>query len=170
MITGLVIAPSKPPAGDIPDMHGRLPIDAQPFDLRPCHRLLVFFSILAKMASVSALFFGGLALITWRSRKPRRLSTTAMVLGEGNWSSPYPWVLKASRAAGAVSRVEARVVRHVGSCWAWASATWHRASAASGGVSSQRLRPLQAACAPRHMIPVRRSARPTATVRRPHPQ
>src|ERR1043166_1583192 len=99
MITGLVIAPRQPPAGDIPDMHGRFTIDAQPFDLLRGNRLLVFFSILSKMASVAAIFFCGLALITLRSRKPRRLSTTAMVLGEGNWASPYPWVLKASRAA-----------------------------------------------------------------------
>jgi hypothetical protein len=45
MITGLVIAPRPPPAGAIPDMHGRLTIDAPPFDLLRCHRLLVFFSI-----------------------------------------------------------------------------------------------------------------------------
>jgi hypothetical protein len=52
------------------------------------------------------------------------------------------------------------VVRKVGACCACASASLDRAAAASGGVSSQRWRPLQAACAPRHLSPVRLSASP----------
>jgi hypothetical protein len=39
------------------------------------------------MASVSGIFFWGLAFTTLRSRKPSRLSTSAMVLGAGNWPS-----------------------------------------------------------------------------------
>src|SRR5215510_12285276 len=41
-----------------------------------------------KMASVSSIFFCGLACTTLRSRNPRRLSTSAIVEGAGTWSSP----------------------------------------------------------------------------------
>ena len=45
------------------------------------------FFILSKMASVSLIFFWGLAFTTLRNRKPIRFKTSAMVLGEGNCSS-----------------------------------------------------------------------------------
>src|SRR5207245_11071757 len=53
---------------------------------------------------------------------------------------------------------------------AWASASCRSAAAACGDCSSQRLRPLKAACAPRQMNPVRLSAKPSATVWRPQPK
>src|SRR6266536_3601700 len=52
------------------------------------HHCLVFFSMLSKTGAVSLIFFCGLALSTLRNRKPMRLKTSAIVLGEGNWSSP----------------------------------------------------------------------------------
>src|SRR4029453_17475214 len=76
------------------------------------------FFILSKMASVSLIFFWGLALTTLRNRKPLRLSTPAIVLGVGKSSSRYPCALSASKAALAVSRVEVKLVRNVGSCCA----------------------------------------------------
>jgi len=58
------------------------------------------------MASVSLLFFWGWALTPWRTRKPIRLRTAAMGLGEGPWSALSPCALSACKAACAVSRVE----------------------------------------------------------------
>src|SRR5512145_345951 len=104
MITGPVIAPRVAPPGHITQQHPGFAIDAHAFDVVRGHRL-VFFSMLSKMASVSAIFFCGLAFTTLRSRKPRRLSTSAIVLGEGNWSVPYPCARKAASAAFAVRRV-----------------------------------------------------------------
>src|SRR5512134_2678255 len=91
--------------GDVTDRHSSFTIDTQAFDAGRGRGLMVFFLIFAKIASVSAIFFCGLALTTLRNRKPIRLSTSAIVLGEGNCSSPYPWARKASRAARAVRRV-----------------------------------------------------------------
>jgi len=54
------------------------------------HRFVVFFSLLANMASVAAIFLCGFAFTTLRSRKPRRFSTSAMVEGAGSWASLYP--------------------------------------------------------------------------------
>ena len=83
-----------------------------------------------------------------------------MVDGDGRGASRYPGVRQGSQAAWAVSRVEARVVRHGGSGWACAAASPRSASTASGGSSSQRWRPLQADGAPRHRSPGRLSASP----------
>src|SRR2546425_829349 len=80
VITRPVIAPREAAAGDIPDRHGGFTIDTQAFDVWRGRCLLVLFSILAQMASVSASFFCGVALTTLRSRKPRRLSPSAIVL------------------------------------------------------------------------------------------
>src|SRR5262249_11207907 len=104
MVTGPVISPRVAPAGHIAQQHCGFAIDAHTFDVGRS-RCLVFFLIFSKMASVSAIFFCGLAFTTLRSRKPSRLSTAAIVLGEGNWSVPYPCARKASRAACAVRRV-----------------------------------------------------------------
>jgi len=87
VVTGPVIAPRKTASGDVTDGHRGFTIDAQAFDTWRGCCLLVFFSIFAKIASVSASFFCGLAFITLRRRKPRRLSTSAIVLGEGNCSA-----------------------------------------------------------------------------------
>ena len=57
----------------------------------------------------------------------------------------------------------------MGSGWACASATERKAAAARRGCSSRRFRPLKAACAPKQVTPVRRSAQPTSTVSRLHP-
>jgi hypothetical protein len=46
----------------------------------------IFFLLLSKIASVSLIFFGGLALPTLRRRKPMRLSPSAIVEGAGSWS------------------------------------------------------------------------------------
>jgi hypothetical protein len=148
VLTRPVIAPREAAAGDLTDRHRGCTIDTQAFDGWRGRCRLVFFSLLAHMASVSAIFFCGVALTTWRRRKPRRLSTSAIVLGEGHGSFSSPWALTASSAALAVSRVEASVVRHGGSCCAGASASRPSASAASGSCSSQRVRLLQADCAP----------------------
>src|SRR5215471_1444472 len=57
--------------------------------------------MLAKMVSVSLIFFWGLALSTFRKRNPIRLSTWAIVLGAGSWAASSPWARNASRAAWA---------------------------------------------------------------------
>ena len=87
VITRPVIAPREATAGDFTKSNGRFTIDTQTGDAGRGRCYLVFFSILAKIASVSAIFFCGLALTTLRNRKPMRLSTSAIVLGEGNCSA-----------------------------------------------------------------------------------
>jgi len=87
VITGLVVATGEAAAGKLADLYGGFTIDTPSFDATRCYRLGVFFLILSKMASVSGIFFWGLAFTTLRSRKPIRLSTSAMVLGAGNWPS-----------------------------------------------------------------------------------
>ena len=87
MITRPVIAPREATAGYFAKSNGRFTIDPQTCDAGRGRCYLVFFSILAKIASVSAILFCGLALTTLRNRKPIRLSTSAMVLGEGNCSA-----------------------------------------------------------------------------------
>src|SRR4029434_8450365 len=87
VIARLIIAPREATTRDLADVDGRFTINAQAFDGSRCRRFLVFFSMLSKMASVSLILFCGLALTTLRSRKPMRLRTSAIVLGEGNWSS-----------------------------------------------------------------------------------
>ena len=91
------------------------------------------------------------------------------MLGEGKLSSGNPWARNCANAAAAVSRVYCSVVRKVGSCWLWESANAHSACATSGCCSSQNRFPPKAACAPRQMIPVRCSCKPSCTVSRPHP-
>jgi len=88
VVTCLVITPREAAAGDGTDGHRGFTIEAQAFDAGPGCGFWVFFSICAKIASVAAIFFCGLALTTLRSRKPRRFSTSAIVLGEGTCSSP----------------------------------------------------------------------------------
>jgi hypothetical protein len=73
--------------GDVTDGHCGFTIDAPAFEAGRGRGFLVFFSILAKMASGSASFLCGLALTTLRNPKPSRLRTSAMVLGEGNCSA-----------------------------------------------------------------------------------
>ena len=87
VITGVVIAPGAAAAGEIANVHRRLTIDTQAFDVGEAAAACVFFLILSKMASVCAIFFCGFALTTLRSRKPSRLSTVAIVLGAGNCSA-----------------------------------------------------------------------------------
>ena len=87
VITRPMITTREAATGDVTDRHCGFTIDTQAFDAGRGRGLLVFFSIFAKIASVSAIFFCGLALSTLRNRKPIRLSTSAMVLGEGNCSA-----------------------------------------------------------------------------------
>ena len=87
VITRPMIATREAATGDVTDGHGGFTIDTQACDAGRGRGLLGFFSIFAKIASVSAIFFCGLALTTVRNRKPIRLSTSAMVLGEGNCSA-----------------------------------------------------------------------------------
>src|SRR5262249_6119336 len=95
MLTGLVIAPRGAPPGHLAQQHRGFAIDAHTFD-RVRGRHLLFFSMLAQMASVSAIFFWGLAFTTVRSPNPSRWSTAAIVLGAGHWSVSYPCARKAS--------------------------------------------------------------------------
>src|SRR5215470_17637326 len=125
---------------------------------------------LAKIASVCGTFLSGLLLTTWRKRKPRRCKITAIVEGAGRMASSRPCCRSPAMAVLAVKRIEDTVVRNVGSCCAWAKARSTRASAASGYRSSQRRRPLKAACKLRQTIPVRFSASPTAMLWRPQPK
>src|SRR6516165_6008396 len=145
MRTGLRGPTGAPPAGARTAIDRRFPVPAHAF--APLRRLAprVFFVRWSKMAAVAARFFGGLAVRTVRQRAPIRWTTAALVLGAGSWSSGTPWARRAPPAAWAVRRVYASVVRHVGACCAGASASWRRASAASGYCSSQRLRPLRMA-------------------------
>src|SRR6516225_6753096 len=88
VITGLVVSSGDTATGKLADLHCGFTIHTPAFDISRGEGLRIFFLTLSKMASVSGIFFWGLALTTLRSRKPRRLRTSAMVLGEGNWSSP----------------------------------------------------------------------------------
>jgi hypothetical protein len=73
--------------GDVPKRPGGVTSATQAFEAGRGRGLLVFFSICANMASVSALFFCGWALRTLRHRKPIRLSPSAMGLGAGHGSA-----------------------------------------------------------------------------------
>src|SRR4030095_12201448 len=73
--------------GAVPKRPGGVTSDTQAFEAGRGRGLLVFFSICANMASVSAIFFCGWALRTLRTRKPIRLSPSAMVLGAGHGSA-----------------------------------------------------------------------------------
>src|SRR2546423_3431817 len=68
VVAGFVVAPRQPPAGEFPDRHRRFAVHAQAFDVACLQRLVVFFLMLSKMASVSLSFLRGLALTTLRSR------------------------------------------------------------------------------------------------------
>src|SRR5512139_3235091 len=92
-----------------------------------------------------------------------------MVLGDGSWSFWKPCARNCFKASAAVKRVYDSNVRKVGSCWLCNSANAHRACATSGCFSSHNLSPLQAACAPWQMTPVRCSFNPNCTVSRPQP-
>ena len=87
MITGVVITPGETTARQVANEHRRFTIDTQAFDVARFVRLGIFFFMLSKMASVSLIFFWGLALTTFRQRNPMRLSTWAMVLGAGSWAA-----------------------------------------------------------------------------------
>ena len=106
VIPGRGITPREAPVGSLTARHGCFPLDAQPCAPLRGGRLVVFFSMGAPRASVSAIVFCGVALLTVRRRKPRRLRPAAIVLGEGPWSSPSLCVLKAARADRAVRRGE----------------------------------------------------------------
>lgn len=105
MITGWVIAPGQTASGDLTNGYGGFTIDAQTCDVARCYGFGVFFARLANMASVAAIFFCGLALTTFRSRKPLRWSTAAIVDGAGSGSLRYPSAPKAAKADLAVKRV-----------------------------------------------------------------
>src|SRR5262245_61786775 len=95
MSTCAVLTPGEAAAGHIAARHRRCASEAHAFArVRGC-RCLVFFSMLANIAAVWAIFFGGLAVTTLRSQKPIRLRTSAMGRGEGNGSSPEPWARQA---------------------------------------------------------------------------
>ena len=87
VVTCPVSAPREAASGDVTDCHRGFPIDAQAFDAWRGCCLLVFVSIFANIASGSAIFFCGLAFTTLRRRMPRRLSTSAIVRGEGHGAS-----------------------------------------------------------------------------------
>ena len=87
VIASLVIAPSHTATRKLPNVHRRFTIDAQALDPSRCRSISILFLMLAKIASVSLIFFCGLALTTLRRRKPMRFSTAAIVEGAGSWSS-----------------------------------------------------------------------------------
>lgn len=87
VVTGFVIAPGHPTARKLPNVHRRFTIDAQALDPSRCRGVGILFLMLSKIASVSLIFFCGLALTTLRRRKPMRFSTAAIVEGAGSWSS-----------------------------------------------------------------------------------
>jgi hypothetical protein len=118
---------------------------------------------------VALIFCCGLAVSPWRQRSPLRCNPAALGLGEGTGSVETPGSRRAAPAAVAVRRVYARVVRNVGAGGACPAARWRQAAAASDAGASQRLRPLQAACAPTQRRPVRCSATPTTTASRLQP-
>lgn len=63
-------------------------------------------------------FSWGLALSTGRNRYPLRFNTSDTPLREGSTSSANPCARSCSMAASAHRRVNDKVVRDVGSCWA----------------------------------------------------
>jgi hypothetical protein len=91
MIPRPMITTREAATGDVTKGHGGFTSDTQAFDAGRGRGLVVFFSRCAKMASVSAIFVCGLAVSTLRNRKPIRLRTSAMVLGEGHGSALSPW-------------------------------------------------------------------------------
>jgi hypothetical protein len=68
MITSFVIAAGLPPTRERANIDRGFTVHAQAFDLRRVLSRVVFFFILSKMASVSLIFFCGLALSTVRKR------------------------------------------------------------------------------------------------------
>src|SRR5215831_19456731 len=96
------LAPREAAAGYVPKSHGGLTIATQTCDTGRGRGCLVVFAIWAKIASGSAIWFGGLALRPVRPRPPRRLSTAAMGAGAGPCSALEPCAPKASSAAWAV--------------------------------------------------------------------
>jgi len=87
VVTRVGITPGETTARKIADVHRGFTIDTQTFDVLQYRCLGIFFLMLSKMASVSGIFFWGLAFTTLRRRKPRRLSTVAIVLGAGSWTA-----------------------------------------------------------------------------------
>src|SRR5215831_3747159 len=86
-LLGACYATPRRKLNDPANGYRRFTIDAQALDPSRCRGVGILFLMLAKIASVSLIFFCGLALITLRRRKPRRLSTAAIVEGAGSWSS-----------------------------------------------------------------------------------
>lgn len=84
VVTRVGITPGETTARKIADVHRGFTIDTQAFDVLRYRCVGIFFLMLSKMASVSGIFFWGLAFTTLRRRKPRRLSTVAIVLGAGS--------------------------------------------------------------------------------------
>jgi hypothetical protein len=68
MITGFVSPSGLPPTRERTNIDRSFTVHAQAFDLLRVLSRVVFFFILSKMASVSLIFFCGLALITLRKR------------------------------------------------------------------------------------------------------
>jgi hypothetical protein len=105
VLTSVVITPSHTAARTLPHGHRRFPIAAHALAPSRCRGVGLFFLMLAKIAAGSLLFFWGVAVTTWRRRKPLRCSTAASVEGAGSWSSLSPWALSPANAPWAVRRV-----------------------------------------------------------------
>jgi PII-like signaling protein len=68
VVTGSVVAARHPATGKRANLHRRFTIYTPAFDACGCQSLGIFFLILSKIASVSLIFFCGLAFTTLRKR------------------------------------------------------------------------------------------------------
>ena len=68
VVTGSVVASRHPATGKIAHLHRRFPIDTPAFDACRCQGVGLFFLLWSKSASVSLIFFCGLAFTTLRKR------------------------------------------------------------------------------------------------------
>jgi hypothetical protein len=101
----------------VANIHRRLAVHAQAHD-RCALAIPVMFPDVGEDGVGFGDFFWGLALSTGRSRYPFRFNTSDMQLRDGNTSSANPCACNCLRASSAVKRVNDKVVRKVGSCWA----------------------------------------------------
>jgi hypothetical protein len=113
----LVVTPRLASARVVANIHRRLAVHAQAHDGFAL-AISVMFPDVGEDGVGFGDFFWGLALSTGRSRYPLRFNTSDMPLREGSTSSANPSARNCLMASSAVKRVNDKVVRKVGSCWA----------------------------------------------------
>jgi hypothetical protein len=117
VVCRLIVTPRLATARVVANIHRRLAVHAQAHE-RCALAIPVMFPDVGEDGVGFGDFFWGLALSTGRSRYPFRFNTSDMQLRDGSTSSANPSACNCLRASSAVKRVNDKVVRKVGSCWA----------------------------------------------------